>query len=190
MSTESNFQNRVFQMISNWKYIHMLNPICPNWNLSEHAKKPRSAFVTVTLIKTIGVVTSSWLWSSSSTCVNNFSRGCIQYVDITREDDLLFVVSLKKRVDPFSVLSRWQGECITNGIHSRDRYDTAQHPFCWHVTEISTIDFTHHSVHPSCIQSLDHAGRKDTLFSTWRWSRWQGQRTDGSRRVHQASQMG
>ena len=33
----------------------------------------------------------------------------------------------------------------------------------WHVTEISTSDFTHHSVHSSCVHSLDHAG-KDTLM--------------------------
>jgi hypothetical protein len=34
----------------------------------------------------------------------------------------------------------------------------------WHITEISTSDFTHHSVHSSCVHSLDHAG-KDTLIN-------------------------
>ena len=40
----------------------------------------------------------------------------------------------------------------------------------WHVTEISTSDFTHHSVHSSCVHSLDHAG-KDTLMHGIAWNR-------------------
>lgn len=40
----------------------------------------------------------------------------------------------------------------------------------WHVTEISTSDFTHHSVHSSCVHSLDHAGKDTLIYCDLCWS--------------------